>query len=457
MAANPSKITASASSQNNSDNDSDNDSKQLLVLIKEQEEAFEQFQRNMLVATTVPTSEQCKKIEPFFSIFPIELTKLMMRYLKGIEIPPLEVIPPILSAYNSESYKIMRLRRLASELLSHVFGAKSEPIDAFLRTPGIHPKILLTETRYVEGYDSKKLGSFVPFRKYKKISPLVAAYRCGDGPFLGRRILAHLLRDNNLPLNEKERLLCEARRQLTELLKRIRPEISTETANTKTCAETNMMTASGGVASTATAASATTAVSPNDTASNKATTELNSGSSTNANEFSDDDEFLSAIVKLINAYKAYTSQYDALAAKNKMVEIDALWGEVCECQKRVYHYVKLEFFGPIPFSPLSPELFIAEPPRGPCRYHDNQLLDLDKIGRDTQRGLFRSECSAGQSPAPSFPFDTFQRIVGLDLEAISHLYKLRVADIRNTIDQLHSLEAALTFINDIKPLPRIDL
>jgi hypothetical protein len=455
MAANPSKIIASASQQ---DKNSSNDSKTLSELEQAKlKQEFEQFQHNLLVMKPALVPEDSQEFQPFSTIFPLEITNITISYMREAEIPPLGAIArPILFACRSEIYKIMEFKRLVTEkLLPHVFGANPGGVEAFLRTPGIHPKILLTESHYTEGYNSQKSKGFVCFRRYKAVSALVGAYRCADGPFLGRRILAYLLRDNNLPHNVKEGLLCEARQQLSELLALIETAIfSTETANTKISEVTTMAKANVGAA----AASAATAVSPNDTAGNKEKAEFNSGSSANTDEFADSLEFLSAIKKLINAYNAYISQYDSLAKQNKWTEIDTLWGQVCEYHKRIYHYVKLEFFGPIPFSPL-PE-FDLEPPRGACLYLNNDLLDLDEIGFDTGLGLYK-ECAGGVLGVGG-PFGEGHGVGGqgaaaLDQAAISHLYKLRVDDLRNTIGHLHSLESALTFINDVKPSLRIDL
>jgi len=306
--------------------------------------------------------------------------------MRESEIPLLgAIVPSILSAYRSGIYEIMRFRKLVSEnLLPHVFAANPDGVDAFLRTSGVHPKILLTESSYARGYKSQKSKGFICFERYKAVSTLVGFYRCGDfRP--GRRILAHLLRDNKLSHEERDGLRIIARAQLSKLLDCIKTLIDTETANINTSAATNVSTAV--VASTATAASAATVVSSNNTASNKEKAEFNSCSSENTDEFADDDEFLGTIVKLINAYKAYTSQYDSLLKQKNEKEIDRLWGEVCECQKRLYHYVHLEFFGPTPFSPLP--AFDIEPPRGPCRYYNDESLDLDKIGRDTLFGLYK--------------------------------------------------------------------
>jgi hypothetical protein len=63
-------------------------------------------------------------------------------------------------------------------------------------------------------------------------------------------------------------------------LDRITP-IDTETANIKTSAATNMVTASVAPTPPATDASAATGVASNDTMSNKEKTEFNSGSSAN--------------------------------------------------------------------------------------------------------------------------------------------------------------------------------
>lgn len=247
-------------------------------------------------------------------------------------------------------------------------------------------------------------------------------------------------------------MLYEARLQLSELLDRVKIPAGIEAANNKTSTATNVATNSVGDPSTATTASVAITVSSKDPASNKEKAEFNSGISENTDEFADSLEFLSAIVKIINAYKAYTSQYDSLAQQHKRTEIDTLWGEVCECHKRTYHYVKLEYCSPIPFRPLPS--FIAEPPRGLCRYSNYTLLDLDRIGRDTLIGLSKAVTGCNRlCRVAGVAVSTWY--VELDLAAISHLYKLRVADLTNTVEQLHSLKSALNFINDIKPKPRI--
>ncbi len=460
MATNPSKLTALTSPEA----DNSNNAKQPSDTTTTQEQTlFEQFQHDLLVMKPALVSEDMQRLLPFANdCFPKEITTLTISYMGESEIPRLAAIAsPILFACHSEVYKIMGFKKLVSEnLLPHVFNANLDGVDAFLRTPSIHPKILLTESHYAEGYESKKSKKFIAFgRHYKAVSALKGAYRTGDGPFLGRRILAYLLRDNNLPHNVKEGLLCEARQQLTELLALVRPKSSLETVNAKTSAETPIAKVNVNTA-TATAASAATAVSSNDTANNKEKAEFNSNISANTDEFRDTDEFLSAIVNLINAYNAYTSQYDSLATAEKWteIEVEALWGEVCECQKLVYHYVKLEFFGPTPFSPLP--AFDIEPPRGPCRYYNNEALDLDEIGRDTFVGLYKGGArgAAGEGAGVGESLRGAEWCLAqLDLAAISHLYKLRVDDLRNTIDHLHSLESALIFLNDVKPALRIDL
>jgi hypothetical protein len=454
MAANPSKIAALASPQ--ADN-SNNDSKQLSELTKAKQEkegkdAFEQFQHDLLVQKPTLASEESQEIEPFTTIFPRVITNLTLSYMRDSEIPQLGAIAPsILFACRSGIYEIMRFRKLASEnLLPHVFGANPAGVEEFLRTSGVHPKILLTESYYTEGYQSKKLNKFVCFRRYRAVSTLIGFYRCADFR-AGRRILALMLRDNNLSHEERDGLRVIARAQLIELSERITHPINAETVTTKTSTVPTMAKANAN-ATVVTTTSAATAVSSNNTANNKEKAELNSGSSANTDEFADSLEFLSAIIKLINAYKAYTSQYDSLAAKSKWTEIDALWAEVCECHKRLYHYVHLEFFGPTPFSPLSPELFIAEPPRGPCRYYNDEELDLDEIGVGTLAGLYKGALGRLRGPGWRLALAVAQ----LDLAAMSHLYKLRVDDLRNTINQLHSLESALIFLNDVKPALRID-
>jgi hypothetical protein len=99
-------------------------------------------------------------------------------------------------------------------------------------------------------------------------------------------------------------------------------------------------------------------------------------------------------------------------------------------------------------------------------YH---LLDLDKIGRPRSLGyyfgLYKGPHAGAQRSDGAWEVlrsglpggwgkATARETV--DLAAISHLYKLRVDDLRNTVAQLHSLESALIFLNDVKPTLRID-
>lgn len=329
------------------------------------------------------------------------------------------------------------------ELLSYVFKADPKQAAEFFTRPCADLKTILKKVSYREGYFSNKSKTFVCFRNWKAVSPLQVAYLCGDGPFLGRRLLALLL-DNTLPKDDKEKFLAEAKQQLSEIIPRIPVDTNTADINA------NATAAAPAVSSNATADS-------KEIADGKAKVKINSGSAATTDEFADSLEFLGALKKLISAYNDYVSQYNSLTKPSRWSEIDTLWGEVCECQKRMYHYLRLEYFGPIPFCPVP--AFDQEPPRGPCRYFNKHALDLDEIGLDISVGfykgsadavmLLRAEGRLGSALAPA-------SVRRLDLAAISHLYKLRVDDLRNTISQLHSLEAALTFINDVKPKPRID-
>jgi hypothetical protein len=152
MAANPSKIAALASLEAAHSN---NDSKQLSERAKEKQEkegkdAFEQFQHDLLIQKPTLASEQCQEIEPFSTIFTREITNLTIGYVRDSEIPQLGAITPsILLAFRSGIYELMRYRKLVSEnLLPHVFSANPDGVGAFLRTSGVHPKILLTESHY---------------------------------------------------------------------------------------------------------------------------------------------------------------------------------------------------------------------------------------------------------------------------------------------------------------------
>lgn len=451
MLTNPSKIVASHTQQYKN---KVNNSK---TLSKPEQPKLKQESQHDLGQKPVLVSEKNQKIEPFSSIFPREITNLTISYMTEPEIQQLGAIaPPILSAYYSGTNEMLSFRKLVSEkLLPHVFGANPDGLEKAFITLGVHPKILLTESYYSEGYDSKKLKGFVCFRRWRAASCLKGAFSCADGPFAGLRILALLLRDNNLPYHLRDDLRCKARQQLTVLLDRMKPLKTTEIENAKKASLTSVRKICVDVAQWVTAEFSVRAESSNYSAGNKKKAELSHISPCTGNEFADDDEFLGALLELIEAYKAFTSQYGSLAEKNKRIDIIMLWAQVCECHKRVYHYVKLEFFGPIPFSPL-PE-FTTEPPR----YLNNDLLDLDRIGAKPLLGLYKGAMGVARTSASCWRHG--MRVCGglvalplLDLEAMSHLYKRRVDHLINTIEHLHSLESALTFLKDVKPKSRID-
>lgn len=313
-----------------------------------------------------------------------------------------QAIPSFLIACRED---VAERKCVHEELLPHVFSANSKGIEEFFTAPSVfrQPKILLTKASYREGYQSRKLNDFVCFRQWEGVSPLQAAYLCGDGPFIGRRLLTYII--DNTSRENIDRLLADARQQLQELLNRVRKVQVEEVASV---------------------AGAAAAVAPVE------------------KEFADSAEFLSPIKALSNAYQACVSHYDSLASRNQYTELDRLWGEVGECHRRLPRYILQEFFGPIPFDPV-PE-FNIEPPRGACRYWNDSLLDLDGLGSSTFIGIYKGPADSpalGPAPRAARVFD----VCVLDLAAINRLCELREVDLRNTISCLQSLETALTLIN----------
>jgi hypothetical protein len=128
----------------------------------------------------------------------------------------------------------MTLRKIVSEkLLPDVTAANPKGIDEFFQNANVlpqilltqsgavHPKILLTKTSYKVGYHSQILNEFVCLAHLKNISSWQAAFLCGDGPFLGLRLLSYLIENNSLSHQEKDNLLWEARQQLDDLINNI--------------------------------------------------------------------------------------------------------------------------------------------------------------------------------------------------------------------------------------------
>lgn len=309
------------------------------------------------------------------------------------------------------------------ELLPHVFGANPKGIEEFFTTASVfrHPKILLTKASYREGYQSKKLNDFVCFREWEGVSPLQTAYLCGDGPFLGRKLLAYII--NNTPSTDIERLLAEARQQLQELLNRV--------VKVKVEEEASAATAASAAAAAAFAAAGAASVT------------AAAASTKQEKESADSAEFLSPIKKLSKAYQTYISRYDSLFSQNQYAELDRLWGEVGECHRRLPRYILQEFFGSTPFYPV-PE-FNIEPARDACHYWNNTLLDLDDLGISNFLGLYKGADERAASGEVGGRRAVWR--AELDLAAISRLCELRDVDLRNTINCLQSFETALTLIN----------
>lgn len=236
MAANPSKIVVSTSSKADNAN---NESKALAEL-EPVKRAHEQYKKELIDSRPqLSTYKHNEDIYPLSNYFPTVIAKLTIGYLRETEILQLSAIePPILNIYRSEVYEIMTLRKIVSEkLLPNVTGANPKGIDEFFKNPTVlpkillrqsesgavyvHPKILLTKTSYTVGYYSEKLKDFVCLAHLKNISSWQAAFLCGDGPFLGLRLLSYLIENNSLSYQEKDKLLWEARQQLNELINNI--------------------------------------------------------------------------------------------------------------------------------------------------------------------------------------------------------------------------------------------
>lgn len=346
-------------------------------------------------------------------------------------------------------------------LLPHVFNGNPQGIDAFFKSSAdAHPKLLLTKASFHEGYFSVKLKQFICFRRWRGVSPLQAAYLCGD-KFIARKILGYIIKDNKLTDHYKKRLLEEARQQLQELINRIvlnkqrinvDPNATGET-EAKTTAEVICFIKSSVAVTTANASASgvAAAININENIDSKEQAEQKGREEKFATEFADLSQFLAPLKELVKAYNSYILQYDSLASQNKWAEIDTLWEHVGECQKRLPYYVKQEFFGATPFNPLSE--FNSEPNRGVCRYWNNELLDLDKLGFDTVGGLYKAMSARWRA---AFPGSRRRAFVVLrcraqsDLAAINRLCQLRETDLINTFDRLQSLDFVLDLINDNK-------
>ena len=380
MAANPSEVTKIVVSTPSEED------KLAQERAKALDKATLEYKQNIKkLEAKLPTSD-LKTLEEFnqsLSASPLAVTNLIGNYLEDSALETSSKIMPLL--FIACKSDIEERRRVREDLLPPVFNADPDAIESLFnkKENAPHPKMLLVKASYREGYFSKKLNEFHCFRDWNGVSPLQAAYLCGDGPFLGRRLLAYLIRDNNLTKDKKARLLTEARQQLQELLDRV-------------------------------------------------------------------DEFLTPLKELVRAYNNYISQYDSLASENKWPEIEKLWEQVGECHKRLPHYVKQEFCGSIPFDPV-PE-FTTSPPRGECRYWNNDLLDLDELGATGRDGRVMRAGRRGGAPRVAGRAVVAQ----LDLAAINHLCELREADLRNTIACLQSFEATLDLIAD-KKTARIEL
>lgn len=342
-----------------------------------------------------------------------DTTALTGAFLADLE---LEVVCKINSSFlvacNSDMTERKQVR---DQILPLVFSANPQGIEAFFENPttALHPKLLLTKASYLEGYVSEKLGKFLLFRAWQGVSPLQAAYLCGDGPFLGRRLLA-LIINNKLPDDYRKYLLTEARQQLQELLNRINinSKVANENANVSKTAERKSVVENA------------------------------------VTEFGGVGEFLAPLKEIIQAYNAYVSQYELLFSQYKWDEIDKLWGRVSECHKKLPCYILQEFFGNIPFDPLPK--FDTEPHRVQCRYWNNDLLDLDEIGNDECYGIYKG--GRGQVARGRGALGAGKDAPKADLAAIKRLCELRENDLRNTVlYHLDSLEATLSFINNDKP------
>lgn len=370
---------------------------------------------------------------------------------------------PIRFIHNTFKSDIAEREFASKTLLPHVFNANPEGIKLLFEGAQIPPKLFLTKTSYREGYFSNKENKFICFRHWKRVSALQAAFLCGDGPFLGRELLAYILRDHHLNSEETNKaLLAEVRQQLEELLDRKAEQLMVNNSSNSQSTASSAGSAAV-VASTSTTATTPLSVASPSEPSNKDTkekSEQNHRPSTSSEkeladfaafiepriaffkayrmveEFPDSAEFLAPRKALIKAYDTFIAQPQFDSKRSD------LWKHVGECQKRSSHCLFREFCGQNAFAPLTEITLKMPPQRSQFWGHDRTLLDLDTLGEAVLIRTAHRHALVTTNPITVFAQN--------DLAYIRGRCEFLEADLKNTIDCLKSLESTLDLINGKK-------
>jgi hypothetical protein len=182
-------------------------------------------------------------------------------------------------------------KKLAAELLRHVFDANPKAVQEFLaQIPPNLKCIILIKSCANEGYYSKKQEKMVCTRTWPEVSPLEAAALTGDN-FLVLELLAYMLkRLRHQAVDVQTSLRLQAAAQLEAILNRL--------------------------------------------------------------ETAENGDYLAPFKALIKAYQEFIKEYPALYAADNWAKIDELWDFVGEMQQRLSTYGLQEFCDEKPFSPL---------------------------------------------------------------------------------------------------------
>lgn len=325
--------------------------------------------------------------------------------------------------------------------LSDVFNANPAKVEEFFTKPFADKKMVLTKTSYREEYFSNKLQKSFCFRHWKAVSPLQAAALSGDN-FLVMKLLGYIIQNDELRL--------DALQQLQDVFNR--KDIK---AHVETTRNTPAAPATAAAAPAPASAAATITNNKNDV---KANAELSKIKAENTEiEFADAAEYLAPINALLKAYADFIDQFPTLYSQEKWKELDKLWGQVGECQRRLPRYILQEFCDKKPFNFSLPR-FSTEPSREECRNGFDELLDA--LGNLTLAGLYCGAIGQGARGAQAIDTSAMEwlwRVAQLDRDALNHLCQLRQEGLKNIIDCLQTPQSALTLLSDdrgVGPKPR---
>lgn len=327
-------------------------------------------------------------------------------------------------------------KRVAEKLLPPVFNANPAEVDAFFKGHAEHPKLALTKTAYHEGYHTETLKAegFVLFKIWDATSALQTAYIGGDGPFIGRKLLAYLISNNQLTAKERDDLLTEARKQLEEVakggeflapLQAVIQAITNYRENYRTnCQKT----------------------------------------SSSRNELwakiGECQKKLSAC--MLQRYYSPTP-FEPLPQFNVEPPRE-LYEMFCGSKKPVKLTKVLDHLGSIwgsaslPY-PIAPPIMIDEPPQVFAKstylhYSTEQfgfIIHPDNVVRALWKGEHHCvSCTDSFGGNGSIPGSGLYRILGEDCEALKRLYDDGLADLKQTIACLQNMDSALKFLDEGK-------